>query len=101
METTLNVVCQQHIDTDSMIYLTYVECLRKVEMLGISYSAWYIKPRSLHRWNQYSDFIMRDDPKRFKSFFRSSFETFDYIRNIVGVHMERILPPSLRTIASK
>ncbi len=37
MKMTLDIVCQQLIDTDSIIYLTYIECLRKVEMLGVSY----------------------------------------------------------------
>ena len=100
-KTTLDVVCQQHIDTDSIIYLTYVECLRKVEMLGVSYGPWYIKPRSLYWWDQYSDIIMQDDPEKFKSFFRVFVEIFDYICNIVGVHMERNPPPGLKTIAGR
>ena len=57
-KTTLDVVCQLLIDTDSIIYLTYIKRIRKVEMLGVSYGPWYIKPRSLHWWNQYSNLIM-------------------------------------------
>ena len=50
-KTTLDVICQQYIDTDSMIYLTYVEYIRKVKMLGVSYWSWYIKPKFLHWWD--------------------------------------------------
>lgn len=45
-KTTFNVIYQQHLDIDSMIYLTYIECIRKVGMLDVSYGPWYIKPRS-------------------------------------------------------
>ena len=34
---TLDVVNQQYIDTDSIIYITYVEYIHKVEMLGVLY----------------------------------------------------------------
>ena len=39
--------------------------------------------------------------KRFKSFFRVFVETFYYICGIVGVHIERNPPPSLKPIVGR
>ena len=55
----------------------------------------------LHSSNQYSDFLMWDDPEKFKSFFRVSDETFDYICSIVGVHIEKNMLPGLKTIIGR
>lgn len=36
-KTTFDVISQHHLNTDSMIYITYIECARKIKMLGIFY----------------------------------------------------------------
>jgi hypothetical protein len=63
------VICQQRLDTNSMIYVTYIECIYKEEMLGVSCGPYYIKLRFVHWSYQYFEQIMRDNLENCKDFF--------------------------------
>ena len=59
-----------------------------MELAGIQWGSWYVKPRTLHWWHQFFNMIMVNDPTRFREMFRMSVPTFQYICSLVEQDLE-------------
>ena len=65
------------------------------ELVGIQWGLWYMKPRTLHWWNQFFHMIMVDDPTRFRQMFRMLVSTFQYVCSLVEQDLETKTPLGL------
>ncbi|KAL2622914.1 hypothetical protein R1flu_003119 [Riccia fluitans] len=55
---------------------------------------WYIKPRSTHWWDHFFSQRENEHPEKWKSLFRISRSTFEYICNLVRGNLETFKNPS-------
>lgn len=51
----------------------------KTFLVGMELGPWYIKPWSVHSWDQFSDVVLREDGERWNKMFKVSMPTFYYI----------------------
>ena len=76
----------------------FVHKVGKSSIFGSECGLYYIKPRSIHWWEQFSTLVMQEDPERFRQIFRLSVPTFLYICNLVNEELKKNPPPGLINI---
>jgi hypothetical protein len=89
------------LECELLFYQVHVEKAGEKKKFGSDYGLYYIKPRSVHWWEQYSSVVMLEDPDRFRQFFRLSVPTFQYICCLVHEEMQRNPPLGLIQITGR